>query len=260
MPSDTPSEADSTAQHQPPASHRTLRLVAIASFLPAFPLCIAHGVLSNDAAPAVGLAPLAFSSGGSLFLLRRRERDGGLAHKLSHPVMAFGFDVVLAAACMIVLVFTWISNGQLASLSMLAAYATIPLLVNFYFSVIHLVIALESFYTGLAVHSIVQWLAWRTLPPDCPHCDHRLRPDFPELPWLDRLRERRDGDYSALFVDEENRYQDDETEETLQRAESAAQEAEAQPEVVDVRKKNNRRNRTNTPPSRDEPASPWSAS
>ncbi|ENH61551.1 hypothetical protein FOC1_g10016372 [Fusarium oxysporum f. sp. cubense race 1] len=256
MPSDTPSKADSMAHHRPPASHRTLRLVAIASFLPAFPLCIAHGVLSNDAAPAVGLVPLAFSSGGSLFLLRRRERDDGLAHKLSHPVMAFAFDVVLAAACMIVLVFTWISKGQLASLSMLAAYATIPLLVNF---VIHLLIALESFYTGLAVHSIVQWLAWRTLPPDCPHCDHRLRPDFPELPWLDRLREQR-GDYSALFVDEENRYHDDETEETLQRAESAAQEAEAQPEVVDVRKKNNRRNRTNTPPSRDEPASPWSAS
>lgn len=130
MPSDTPSEADSTAHHQPPASHRTLRLVAIASFLPAFPLCIAHGVLSNDAAPAVGLVPLAFSSGGSLFLLRRRERDDGLARKLSHPVVAFAFDVVLAAACMIVLVFTWISNDQLASLSMLAAYATIPLLVN----------------------------------------------------------------------------------------------------------------------------------
>ncbi|KAF4336670.1 nucleosomal binding [Fusarium beomiforme] len=257
MPSDNHSEAESTAHHQPPASHRTLRLVAIASFLPAFPLCVAHGVLSNHPAPAVGLVPLSFSSGGSLFLLRRRERDDGLAHKLSHPVLAFVFDVVLAAACMIVLVFTWITKGPLASLSMLAAYATIPLLVNFF---IHLLLALESLYTGLAVHSVVQWLAWRALPPDCPHCDHRLRPDFPELPWLDRLRERRRRDYSALFVDEESQYHDDEAEETLQRAESAAQEAETQPEVVEVRKKNNRRNRTNTPPSRDEPASPWGSS
>jgi hypothetical protein len=58
--------------------------------------------------------------------------------------MAFAFDVVLAAACMIVLVFTWISNDQLASLSMLAAYATIPLLVNLSESPIKKYIALRT--------------------------------------------------------------------------------------------------------------------
>ncbi|KAF4949881.1 hypothetical protein FSARC_13350 [Fusarium sarcochroum] len=128
---------------------------------------------------------------------------------------------------------------------------------------IHLLLALQSFYTGLAIHSIVQWLAWRTLPPDCPHCDHRLRPDFPPLPWLERLRQRRRENYAALLVDDEHRYHDDENEEALDRAASAAEEAEtsqpAQPEVVDVRKKGNRKGRTDTPPSREEPASPWSS-
>ncbi|KAM0556704.1 hypothetical protein ACHAPJ_005763 [Fusarium lateritium] len=161
---------------------------------------------------------------------------------------------------MVVLIFTWILDERLASLSMLAAYATIPLLVNFF---IHLLLALQSFYTGLAIHSITQWLAWRTLPPDCPHCDHRLRPDFPQLPWLERLRQRRHGGHAALFVDDEHRYHDDENEEILYRAESAAEEAETsqpvQPEVVDVRKKGNRKSRTDTPPSREEPASPWSS-
>ncbi|KAF4453481.1 hypothetical protein F53441_3866 [Fusarium austroafricanum] len=257
MPSDAPSEADSTAHHQPPASHRTLRLVAIASFLPAFPLCLVHGILSKDAAPAVGIIPCAFTLSGNLILLRIQGSDDPLAQQISRPVPVFVFDVILAAAYMSVLVSTWVMQAHFASLSMLAAYATMPLLVNFF---THLLLAIQSFYTGLAIHSVVQWIAWRALPPNCPQCDHRLRSDFPKLPWLEHLRPRRQRDYSALFVDDENRYHDEENEETLARAESAAQVAEAQPEVVDVRRKNNRRNRTDTPPSRDEPVSPWGSS
>ncbi|KAF5013608.1 hypothetical protein FDECE_413 [Fusarium decemcellulare] len=265
MPNDAPSEADSTAHHQPPAFHRTFRLVAIASFLPAFPLCLAHGILSHNPVPAVGLVPLAFSASSAVFLLRRHANDDhdGLARKLSHPVLVFVLDVILAAAFMVVLVFTWIGKGRSASLSMLAAYATMPLLVNF---LLHLLLALEAFYSGLAIHSLVQWLAWRTLPPDCPNCNHRLRPDFPELPWLERLRQRRRGGYTALFVDDEHRYHDDEDEEALDRANIAAEQAEqadaphdVQPEAVEVRKKNSRKSKTTTPPSREEPASPWSS-
>lgn len=49
---------------------------------------------------------------------------------ITHPVTVFVFDVVLAAATMIVLVFTWVDHGHRSNMSMLAAYATIPLLVN----------------------------------------------------------------------------------------------------------------------------------
>ncbi|KAI5462134.1 hypothetical protein BGZ63DRAFT_413573 [Mariannaea sp. PMI_226] len=250
------------------SSHKSLRIISILTFIPAFPLCIAHGVLSNHPVPAVGLVPLAFSASGAIFLLRRRavehgsgddeEESSRLAAKLSHPVLVFTCDVILAAAMMVVLVFTWIAPGGSPSLSMLAAYATIPLLVNF---TIHLLLALEAFYTGLAIHSLVQWLAWRTLPPDCPHCHENLRPPFPQLPWLERIRQRRQhDDYAALFVDDEHRYRDEEEgEEPIHVAEHEQHEdmqhSPVQPQPVEVRKKKDRKGKT-TPPSED-PPSPW---
>lgn len=159
------------------ADARTLRIVTAATFLPAFPLCLAHGVVSNSPAPAVGLVPLAFSASVGVFLVSRQaakrqpppepERgDGGeegqaqepgqeqegqredtrqtqdASHTLTptptptqtHPILVFVVDTILAAALMIVLVFTWIdsSSGSTnsAESAMLAAYATIPLLVN----------------------------------------------------------------------------------------------------------------------------------
>ncbi|KAH6990703.1 hypothetical protein BGZ61DRAFT_528228 [Ilyonectria robusta] len=258
MADDTTSDFGSSPP-QPSASHSSLRIVTIATFLPAVPLCIAHGVLSNHPVPAVGLVPLAFSASGAVFLLRRGatahdDDDKSLAAKLSHPVLVFACDVILAAALMVVLVFTWIAPGGSASLSMLAAYATIPLLVNF---CVHLLLALQSFYTGLAIHSLVQWLAWRTLPPDCPNCNHRLRPPFPELPWVERVRRRRD-DYAALFVDEEHRYRDEEEgEEPVHDAEQGeTSHGTVQPEAVEVKKKKERKGKT-TPPSTEDPASPW---
>ena len=104
-------------------------------------------------------------------------------------------------------------------------------------SIIHLFLALESIYTGLAIHSLVQWIAWRALPPECPHCNQRLRPDFPILPWINRLRQTR-LPYADLFVDDAERYhdeeqhliQDDHLTHTLQ------------PEAVDIRSKDRRLN------------------
>ncbi|KAF4975237.1 hypothetical protein FZEAL_7944 [Fusarium zealandicum] len=257
MPNDAPSEAASTAHHQPSASHKTLRLITIASFLPAFPLCLVHGILAHSPVPAVGLVPLAFSATGGVFLLWPRASEDGRLARLSNPVLVFVCDAILAAAFMVVLVFTWIAKSYSPSLSMLAAYATIPLLINF---LVHLILAVQAFYTGLAIHSLVQWLAWRTLPPDCPHCDHRLRPDLPELPWLQRLRQRRRGGYTSLFVDDEQRYRDNEDEDTVDHAVEQAESAHAvQPEAVEVRRKNSRKSKTATPPSRDETTSPWSS-
>ncbi|KAI0837063.1 hypothetical protein F5Y06DRAFT_271909 [Hypoxylon sp. FL0890] len=209
------------------ADTRTLRIVTAATFLPAFPLCLAHGVVSNSPTPAVGLVPLAFSAAASVFLLSRHstrkqklpelERGAGEEEQeprqepeqervqeiapspeelsdaptptaaRSHPILVFAVDTILAAALMVVLVFTWIdsSSGSTnsAESAMLAAYATIPLLINF---LIHLYLAVREFSRGLAIPGLTQYLAWQVVPPDCPDCGRRLRPDSaPRMPWVE---------------------------------------------------------------------------
>ncbi|KAI1774497.1 hypothetical protein F4818DRAFT_418095 [Hypoxylon cercidicola] len=206
------------------ADNRTLRIVTAANFLPAFPLCLAHGVVSKSPAPAVGLVPLAFSAGAGVFLVSRHsskkkqaapepERgDVGEGQEQeqvqeqgqgdiqqpqgpsnaskpakSNPILVFAADTILAAALMIVLVFTWIDSSSGSSNSaetvMLAAYATMPLLVNF---LIHLYLAVRELSRGLAIPGLTQYLAWQAVPPDCPDCGRRLRPRAPpRMPWLD---------------------------------------------------------------------------
>ncbi|KAK3326179.1 hypothetical protein B0H66DRAFT_600313 [Apodospora peruviana] len=195
---------------------RLLRIITIATFLPAFPLCIAHGTLSHNPVPAVGLVPLAFSASVSIFLLSRHRSKGkkvdddgeegaGASHlgeehhelaeperrspeaALAHPILVFFVDAILAAALMVVLVFTWIRTPVTNSpdLAMLAAYTTMPLFVNF---LVHLYLAVREFAAGLALHGLLQWAAWHTVPPDCPHCGSRLRPDtLPTLPWVESM-------------------------------------------------------------------------
>jgi hypothetical protein len=168
----------------------------VLSFIPALPLCITHGAISHDIVPALGLIPLFFSAGVSLFLLlagrrrggeqvdgkgKGRETSGGVGRDLegliasrvqgrgeneaegdgveeggpsgieaddddddgdgrdgesvlTHRISVFVIDVVLAAGLMVVLVFTWIRTGRAGNrrpeLAMLAAYSTVPLLVN----------------------------------------------------------------------------------------------------------------------------------
>ncbi|KAF7539890.1 hypothetical protein G7054_g1739 [Neopestalotiopsis clavispora] len=129
-----------------------LRAVAAATFVPAFPLLLAEGIVSHHAVPAVGLVPLAFSSGFSLFTLlrmrlqhRRRRHSSGSSSSSSssededeeaacdskHPIVYFVIDLILAAALLIVLVFSWTKSDELSGkIAALAAYATIPLLIN----------------------------------------------------------------------------------------------------------------------------------
>ncbi|KAL7620168.1 hypothetical protein AAE478_009161 [Parahypoxylon ruwenzoriense] len=235
------------------ADTRTLRVVTAATFLPAFPLCLAHGVVSHSSTPAVGLVPLAFSASVGVFLISRQRSAGkqkaslsqrdpergdvgtgeergegevaegghhvqGLESEYSeqgegqgqgqeredtqrratpefveevsdappatttirHPVLVFATDTVLAAALMIVLVFTWLGNSNAASAetAMLAAYATIPLLI-------HLYLAVRELSRGLAIRELTTWVAWQAVPPDCPDCGRRLRPtSVPQPPWL----------------------------------------------------------------------------
>lgn len=121
-----------------------IRLTLIASYIPALPLCITHALLSHLPVPAIGLLPLTFSFASSLAISRLRpELETGprddfavqtpqakFLAEITHPITIFALDTVLAAAYVVVVVSTWLSQTGNARLSMLAAYTTTPLLTN----------------------------------------------------------------------------------------------------------------------------------
>ncbi|KAK0735323.1 hypothetical protein B0T21DRAFT_367519 [Apiosordaria backusii] len=259
----------STNHPRPPQYHtpsclspqqRTPRLITALSFLPALPLLIAHGVISQNVIPAVGLAPLFVSALVGVFLLtqlkkkeRRQKRavsGGGYSDDIeghgrqhgrhgqreritpsdgdeeeegqekdsvfTHRILIFLVDMGLAAGLLVVLGFTVIEtitgrsyrggkpaedggdDGEApkpepeprddlkrAELVMLAAYGTIPLFVN---CGIHFYMAIRELIAGLAIHGLIQYTAWQVLPPDCPHCGGRLRPEHtPDIPWYETV-------------------------------------------------------------------------
>ncbi|KAH0597916.1 hypothetical protein MHUMG1_04288 [Metarhizium humberi] len=202
-----------------------LRILAALLFIPAFPLCLVHGILKHHPVPALGLLPQFFSIVAAAVVLgfHRKSDDENGEHSVE------GTDQPPPSGYMIVLVFTWITTEGPSGLSMLAAYATIPLLASLHGSLIHLFLALQAVYHGLAIHSLVQWVAWRAVPPNCPNCNVRLRTSFPDFPWLKYFRARRDG-YAAIPAMEEDRYRDDADEENGI--------APREPEAVDIISKN----------------------
>jgi hypothetical protein len=53
---------------------------------------------------------------------------------------------------------------------------------------IHAFLAVREFGAGLAIPGLVEYTAWRAIPPDCPHCGTRLRPDsLPSIPWYETV-------------------------------------------------------------------------
>ncbi|KAK4222529.1 hypothetical protein QBC38DRAFT_503954 [Podospora fimiseda] len=202
---------------------RHLRTITILTFLPAFPLLIAHGVLSQSLVPAIGLAPLFISAVVGLFLISKyRSKDrASSSHSHQHPhlqyvtddvgapdesegwdddsdsqeesvfthrILVFFTDAGLTVGLAFVLIYTWVKNTQMsgdAILAMLAAYGTIPILINF---LIHLYLTIREFIAGLALHGLIQYAAWHVLPPDCPDCGSRLRPEaHPPIPWYESV-------------------------------------------------------------------------
>jgi len=104
--------------------------------------------------------------------------------------------------------------------------------------------SLRAIHIGLALDQVAQWVAFQAVPPDCPNCNHSLRPAFPTLPWFSRPF----SEYTRLFVnnDEESRYRDEEEEHSVVAAEV--------PEAVEVTKKDRKGKSVSSPI--DEPV-PW---
>lgn len=115
-------------------------------------------------------------------------------------------------------------------------------------SFVHLTLAFRGLAHGFAFHGLVQYTAWHALPPDCPHCNVRLRPSsLPELPWLKSLQQSRRAraaarssrqDYAPVFVDDQDRYRDDvESGGRDTPAETEEDRQAPQPDAVDVTRK-----------------------
>lgn len=59
---------------------------------------------------------------------------------------------------------------------------------DFAYSFIHLHLAAREVVAGLAIPGLIEYTAWRAVPPDCPHCGNRLRPDsLPPIPWYETV-------------------------------------------------------------------------
>ncbi|OAA81714.1 hypothetical protein LEL_01259 [Akanthomyces lecanii RCEF 1005] len=208
---------------------RTLTWVA---FIPALPMLLAHGFMSKNAVPVAGLVPQSLSTVAGIWLLRRQSKSralqdadgkqigaggsGGImgsvegaaedgihevdaiGEKLTHPFLVFAFDIAIAAGIMVVLVYTWKSSSKSAALSMLAAYATIPLILSF---ISHVALAFAALWDGLAIHGHIKWAAARAIEPDCPNCSHSLWPEQPTVPWSRFFKKKSTNSYVPVFAD-----------------------------------------------------------
>ncbi|OCL12309.1 hypothetical protein AOQ84DRAFT_386213 [Glonium stellatum] len=174
-----------------------LRLLTILTFIPAFPLLLAHGIVSGEVVPAAGIAPLTGSAALSAFLFYR-ERQRGSSDDT--PVLRSGIilavDAVLAACIITVLIFTWLivpGEWGRGNWVMLATYGTVPLLANL------------SIHTFEVLRAIAVALYRPTLDV-CPNCNHRLR----NPPKWTRRHGNSEANHSLLTA--EGEYHDDEDE------------------------------------------------
>ncbi|OCK92433.1 uncharacterized protein K441DRAFT_640011 [Cenococcum geophilum 1.58] len=184
-----------------------LHILTIFTFVPAFPLLLAHGIVSGEVVPAVGIVPLAGSAAFSAFLLYKEKRRESDDAPVLRPSIILAIDAFLAACIITVLIFTWLivpGEWGRGNWVMLATYGTFPLLAN---------LSIHTFEVFRAVAALL----YRPTLDVCPHCNHSLR-DSPK-------RTRRHGNSKtnySLLVAEGGEYHDDEEGEA-----SAASRSEA---------------------------------
>ncbi|KAJ3472620.1 hypothetical protein NLG97_g10842 [Lecanicillium saksenae] len=159
-----------------------------------------------------------------------------LGDKLTHPFLIFAFDIAVATGIMVVLVYTWRSSSKSAALSMLAAYATIPLMLSF---ISHVALAFAALWDGLAIHGHIKWAASRAIDSDCPNCSHSLWPDRPTMPWSRFFKKKSTSSYAPVFTDGAQSYHSEDEED-----ERRIHGFGIEPETIDIRPKKNGKNKT----------------
>lgn len=118
----------------PPTVSIFMRKLTIFSFGPAFFLCIIHGIIAEVAVPALGLLPQAASALLGAFLLYRDQiAFAGSPVSLTRAHVCAS-DLGLAAFLLLILILSWadMANRWSRSDIALGAYATVPLMLNWY--------------------------------------------------------------------------------------------------------------------------------
>lgn len=135
------------------------RLITFFSFIPALPMCLAHGFFSKRSILGFSLMPMLFSSISGIFFHRHEKKKEAQARhasaedqdssdenlvqegthevdtmrgKLTHPFFMFAFDIAMCIILLVVLYYTWKWTSSSSTLGMLAAYATIPIIISLY--------------------------------------------------------------------------------------------------------------------------------
>ncbi|GME25618.1 putative nucleosome binding protein [Neofusicoccum parvum] len=162
----SPATANSSSSRGGKETAAFLRRIAMANFVPAFPLLLAHGLAANEALPAVGLVPLAGSVllGGFVLYRDRVAAIGSPIRSLS-PSNVFFADVLLSLVYIGLLIGSWVTLGEESwgrrSLIILGTYGTVFMMVNF---------GIHVYFVGLQVLRMV-----RASSCDCAHCQSVAR-------------------------------------------------------------------------------------
>lgn len=84
--------------------NHALRAVSLAISLPAFPILLIHGLLSNNVNPAIGILPLFFSTAYSALLLANEKRCGCQASGLTGTPVHLAADICLGVGHLVCLI------------------------------------------------------------------------------------------------------------------------------------------------------------
>lgn len=124
-----------TTTSPPTSTMALLRRITIFTFLPAFPLLLAHGIASGKAFPALGLLPLAGSAIlAALLVYRDRVAAIGSPIQSLSPSNIFFADLLTGILLLAFLIGSWISLTNTrwyeTPLIILGTYGTVFLMIN----------------------------------------------------------------------------------------------------------------------------------
>lgn len=110
-PSATKTSPIMASQHKSDSMGRSLRLIALALWIPGLLLLMPHGILSHSVFPAIGLLPLTLSAVvATITLLARSHQKHGEASRSSGVILLS--DFLLAVFHIGVLIITWVTISQ----------------------------------------------------------------------------------------------------------------------------------------------------
>ncbi|KAF2680856.1 hypothetical protein K458DRAFT_372916 [Lentithecium fluviatile CBS 122367] len=142
-----------------PSLSHTLRVLALLSFLPSFPILLVTGILTSRYNPTVAIIPLSFSFAYSARLLANERKCGCNAAGLAGTLLHLLCDFILAVGLFVCLILAWTlfpggsweyqyMNPTVNKLVMLGTYGTFFVIGNM--SIHSYFVATQVFYFFLS--------------------------------------------------------------------------------------------------------------